>query len=98
MAFYQPRLGSQAEFQDMGQVTDNQVKVEAVVEHRPLNIIPKPNGPLRLIGNFEIRSASGQTVFRGTGMILCRRGGGRATSHSAIIPTNVSALPILRDP
>jgi CDGSH-type Zn-finger protein len=63
----------QVEFQDMGQVTDNQVKVEA--EHRPLTIIPKPNGPLRLIGDFEIRSASGQTIFRGTGMTLCRCGG-----------------------
>lgn len=40
-----------------------------------LRITAKPNGSLRLEGNFEVYSESGELIFRGTRKSLCRCGG-----------------------
>lgn len=40
-----------------------------------LTIAPSANGPLRLVGNFELLSANGSAVFQGSRASLCRCGG-----------------------
>jgi CDGSH-type Zn-finger protein/uncharacterized Fe-S cluster protein YjdI len=40
-----------------------------------LHITAKPNGSLRLEGNFEVYSESGELIYRGTRRSLCRCGG-----------------------
>jgi CDGSH-type Zn-finger protein/uncharacterized Fe-S cluster protein YjdI len=40
----------------------------------PLQVAPQRNGPLRMIGNFEICSGTGRTVKRTSGEALCRCG------------------------
>jgi CDGSH-type Zn-finger protein/uncharacterized Fe-S cluster protein YjdI len=40
----------------------------------PLEILPQPNGPLRVKGNLEVCSGTGRTVKRTTGEALCRCG------------------------
>ncbi|MDO8768338.1 MAG: CDGSH iron-sulfur domain-containing protein [Burkholderiaceae bacterium] len=40
----------------------------------PLNVLPIPNGPLRLVGNLEVVSDTGRTCNQLTGAFLCRCG------------------------
>lgn len=49
--------------------------VEGVVPAGALTIIPAPNGPLLLNGNFEIHSQDGTAIYRGQRAALCRCGG-----------------------
>ncbi len=48
---------------------------EQGAEHGELSIKLRANGPLRLEGDFELISADGQTIHRGTETALCRCGG-----------------------
>jgi CDGSH-type Zn-finger protein len=41
----------------------------------PVNVVPRPNGPLKLEGSLEIVSGTGRTVERCTEAFLCRCGG-----------------------
>jgi CDGSH-type Zn-finger protein/uncharacterized Fe-S cluster protein YjdI len=41
----------------------------------PLTITPRPNGPLKIEGNLEIRDEAGNTLFTGNETALCRCGG-----------------------
>ena len=40
-----------------------------------LKITPGSNGPLRVVGNFELLSADGSVIYRGNRVSLCRCGG-----------------------
>lgn len=40
-----------------------------------LRVAPGVNGPLRLEGDFELRSGDGRTIYRGNRVSLCRCGG-----------------------
>jgi CDGSH-type Zn-finger protein len=44
------------------------------VRNGPINITPKPNGPLLVIGNLEVVSGTGRTINRVSKAILCRCG------------------------
>jgi CDGSH-type Zn-finger protein/uncharacterized Fe-S cluster protein YjdI len=52
------------------------VKDSAALEARggPVEVLPQPNGPLRVVGNLEIVSGTGRTVNRVTQTFLCRCG------------------------
>ena len=65
----------ESDFQADGNVADNQKDSDDVAATGTLNAIPYPDGPLGLKGNFEISSADGTAVFRGTETALCRCGG-----------------------
>ena len=61
-----------ADFSDAGRVAEsNNVTIDPTGQ---LTITPSNNGPLLLKGNFELRSADGETVFRGEKAALCRCG------------------------
>jgi CDGSH-type Zn-finger protein/uncharacterized Fe-S cluster protein YjdI len=60
-------------FGDPGRVEGNEN--EMLAHHGPLEVLPSRNGPYRLKGDFEIVSADGRSVFRGTRTSLCRCGG-----------------------
>jgi len=63
------------DFEADGSVTDNQADTGGRDTGGPLKISPAQNGPYLLQGNFEIRSAAGQSTFRGSKAALCRCGG-----------------------
>ena len=44
------------------------------VRNGPINITPKVNGPLLVIGNLEVVSGTGRTINRVTKAVLCRCG------------------------
>lgn len=44
-------------------------------DHAPLTIVPAPDGPLLLRGDFEIISADGRALYHGQKAALCRCGG-----------------------
>lgn len=44
------------------------------VRNGPINIMPKLNGPLLVVGNLEVVSGTGRTVNRVTKTVLCRCG------------------------
>jgi CDGSH-type Zn-finger protein/uncharacterized Fe-S cluster protein YjdI len=48
---------------------------QVAAEHGELSIKLRPNGPLRLEGDFELISADGNTIYRGSEALLCRCGG-----------------------
>lgn len=52
------------------------VKVDDEREHGgKLSVTATPNGPLEVVGNFQIENESGQIVFTGSKTWLCRCGG-----------------------
>ena len=61
-------------FEADGNVTDNQAEAAESETGGPLKVLPAPNGPYLLQGNFEIRSMDGQSIFRGSKAALCRCG------------------------
>lgn len=63
-----------AGFADPGALGTSKLDPEPASEGGPLNITPAANGPLRLQGPFELRSADGQTVCSGQKAALCRCG------------------------
>ncbi len=56
-------------------VANNQTETSAPENYGVLNLTPATNGPLLLQGNFEIRDASGEHIYRGDKAALCRCGG-----------------------
>ena len=48
----------------------------AALESRngPVNVLPAPNGPLRLVGNLEVVSGTGRTCNKTAETFLCRCG------------------------
>jgi CDGSH-type Zn-finger protein/uncharacterized Fe-S cluster protein YjdI len=70
----------QTNFRDEGILGDNRLTRGPKSDGRGLRIIPTVNGPLLLRGEVEIRSADGETVYRGSRTTLCRCG------HSANKP------------
>lgn len=70
----------QASFRDAGTLGENQLVSEPAADGRKLQIVPAVGGPLLLRGEVEIRSADGETAYRGTRTALCRCG------HSANKP------------
>ncbi|MCA3545610.1 MAG: CDGSH iron-sulfur domain-containing protein, partial [Rhodobacter sp.] len=40
----------------------------------PVEVVPLPNGPLKLAGNVEVVSGTGRTLNRATQLFLCRCG------------------------
>ncbi|MCA9972996.1 MAG: CDGSH iron-sulfur domain-containing protein [Anaerolineales bacterium] len=64
-----------AGFTAAGSMAAGEVGVAEETAASPLRITPAANGPLLLSGRFEIRSADGQTLFRGSKAALCRCGG-----------------------
>ncbi len=70
----------QASFRDAGILGENQLVSEPATDGRKLQIVPAVGGPLLLSGEVEIRSADGETAYRGTRVALCRCG------HSANKP------------
>ena len=70
----------QTNFRDKGILGDDRLMKEPTSDGRRLRIIPTVNGPLLLRGEVEIRSAAGETVYRGSRTALCRCG------HSANKP------------
>jgi CDGSH-type Zn-finger protein/uncharacterized Fe-S cluster protein YjdI len=68
-----------AGFDDPGTVTANTEDTEdaktGTPEHGELSIKLRPNGPLRLEGDFELISADRQSIYRGSATTLCRCGG-----------------------
>jgi CDGSH-type Zn-finger protein/uncharacterized Fe-S cluster protein YjdI len=70
----------QASFRDAGILGENQLVSEPAAEGRKLQIVPAVGGPLLLSGEVEVRSADGETAYRGSRVALCRCG------HSANKP------------
>ena len=70
----------QTNFRDKGILGDDRLMKGPTGDARRLRIIPTVNGPLLLRGEVEIRSADGETVYRGSRTALCRCG------HSANKP------------
>ena len=64
----------QTNFRDEGILGDDRLTKGHTSEGRGLRIIPTVNGPLLLRGEVEIRSADGNTVYRGSRGSLCRCG------------------------
>jgi CDGSH-type Zn-finger protein/uncharacterized Fe-S cluster protein YjdI len=64
----------QAGFKAAGGVSRPQA-VEAGPAGGSLKVSASPNGPLLLAGNFEIRDARGEVLYRGAKAALCRCGG-----------------------
>jgi CDGSH-type Zn-finger protein/uncharacterized Fe-S cluster protein YjdI len=70
----------QANFRDAGVLGENRLASKSTADSRRLQIVPTVGGPLILKGEVEIRSADGDTAYRGTKTVLCRCG------HSANKP------------
>ena len=70
----------QANFRDTGVLGENRLALKPAADGRRLQIVPTVGGPLILNGEVEIRSADGDTTYRGTKTTLCRCG------HSANKP------------
>jgi CDGSH-type Zn-finger protein/uncharacterized Fe-S cluster protein YjdI len=70
----------QTNFRDEGILGDDRLMKEPASGGTGLRITPTVNGPLLLRGDIEIRSADGETVYRGSRTALCRCG------HSANKP------------
>ena len=70
----------QASFRDAGILGENQLVSGHAADSQKLQIVPAVGGPLLLSGEVEIRSAGGETAYRGTRVALCRCG------HSANKP------------
>jgi CDGSH-type Zn-finger protein/uncharacterized Fe-S cluster protein YjdI len=70
----------QANFRDAGVLGENRLASKPAANGQKLRIVPTVGGPLILNGEVEIRSADGQTFYRGTKTALCRCG------HSANKP------------
>lgn len=64
----------QAGFEADGHFEGNSDTVREVAAHEPLTIKPRRNGPYILRGDFELLSADGETIYRGTATTLCRCG------------------------
>jgi CDGSH-type Zn-finger protein/uncharacterized Fe-S cluster protein YjdI len=64
----------QTNFRDEGILGDDRLTRGPTSDERELRIIPTVNGPLHLRGEVEIRSADGETVYRGSRTTLCRCG------------------------
>ncbi|MCH8836903.1 MAG: CDGSH iron-sulfur domain-containing protein [Candidatus Marinimicrobia bacterium] len=64
----------QINFQAEAGVTDNREETVDLKPVGPIKFVLAPNGPYRLQGNFEIRSADGRAIFRGNKTALCRCG------------------------
>jgi CDGSH-type Zn-finger protein/uncharacterized Fe-S cluster protein YjdI len=62
-----------ARFADPGQIADPPPGTAGAPG--PLTVTPQRNGPLMLEGDFEILSADGQQLYRGSRTFLCRCGG-----------------------
>jgi CDGSH-type Zn-finger protein len=62
-------------FQASDDVKDNQSKTGEITADGVLEMHLANNGPVRLRGNFEIRSSDGKSKFRGSKASLCRCGG-----------------------
>jgi CDGSH-type Zn-finger protein/uncharacterized Fe-S cluster protein YjdI len=64
----------QTNFSDNGILGDDRLTRGPTSDGRGLRIIPTVKGPLLLRGEVEIRSADGETVYRGSRTALCRCG------------------------
>jgi CDGSH-type Zn-finger protein/uncharacterized Fe-S cluster protein YjdI len=64
----------QANFRDAGVLGKNKLASEPATDSGKLRIVPAVGGPLILNGEVEIRSADGDTAYRGTKTALCRCG------------------------
>ena len=64
----------QTNFRDEGTLGDDRLIKEPTGDGRGLRITPTVNGPLILRGEVEIRSADGETLYRGSRGSLCRCG------------------------
>ena len=64
----------QANFRDAGFLGESRLASGADADGRKLRIVPAVDGPLILNGEVEIRSADGETSYRGTKAALCRCG------------------------
>lgn len=63
-------------FAASGSLGDNKARtVELPEGAAQLKITPSANGPLRIVGNFELVSADGAVVYSGNRVSLCRCGG-----------------------
>lgn len=47
----------------------------------PVEVVPLPNGPLKLVGNVEVVSGTGKTLNRATQLFLCRCGQSKAKPY-----------------
>ena len=65
---------SAAGFQASGEAV-TQESQPLSVRNGPLNVDPRPDGPLKVVGSLEVCSGTGRTVTRGTETWLCRCGG-----------------------
>ncbi len=70
----------QVNFRDAGDLGEDRLTLKPAADGRRLQIVPTVGGPLILSGEVEIRSADGETAYRGTKTTLCRCG------HSANKP------------
>ena len=70
----------QASFRDPGILGENRLASEPAANGQKLRMVPTVGGPLILNGEVKIRSADGETAYRGTKTALCRCG------HSANKP------------
>ncbi len=64
----------QANFGDAGVLGENRLAPKPAADGGKLRIVPAVDGPLLLDGEVEIRSADGETTYRGTKTALCRCG------------------------
>jgi CDGSH-type Zn-finger protein/uncharacterized Fe-S cluster protein YjdI len=64
----------QRNFRDAGVLGENRLASKPAADGRKLRIVPTVGGPLILSGEVEIRSADGETSYRGTKAALCRCG------------------------
>lgn len=61
-------------FSHDGSLGENRLSPSEASEDRTLTIVPAPDGPLLLHGEVEIRSALGESSYRGGKTALCRCG------------------------
>jgi CDGSH-type Zn-finger protein len=47
----------------------------------PVEVLPLPNGPLKLAGNIEVVSGTGKTLNRATQVFLCRCGASKSKPY-----------------
>ncbi len=63
-------------FAASGQLGENKIRTLALPEGvTDLKITPIADGPLRLVGDFELLSADGGVIYKGNRVSLCRCGG-----------------------
>lgn len=64
-------------FEATGELADNNSDLGDLNPTGILEVHLALNGPIRLRGNFEIRSSDGKAIFRGSKISLCRCGGSK---------------------